>query len=300
MFNELWEGSNLYLTDPLTKTNSIMLWYSLGIFMSKTRLIKKQTIALTLILTSIPSIAYSVGTAGPTGPMGPAGIAGLKGNTGATGPAGVAGSKGNTGATGAKGDAGSTGAPGATLNAWATDVQANLSVGPTVTANCYSNPYLSKSIPCASAQSKCPNGTPVKTGISCIVLPSPDINTINEMKGQGWISSNMNSKSLIDTTTNSVNCSAPGTYSRGPGFTPWCFYKLSTSTFGIPNPWDTSHFPSFAVTSTTNGMTSYVSKADYNNKFSWQCFPIETQAQAQCVVVPPKVTSILKHFGIVK
>ena len=260
--------------------------------MSKTRLLKKQTIALTLILTSISSIAYSVtGTQGPVGPMGPAGIAGLKGNTGATGL---------TGPAGVKGDAGSIGAPGATLNAWATDVQANLSVGPTVTANCYSNPYLSNSIPCAPAKSKCPRGTPVKTGISCTILPSRDINTINEIKGRGWIGSNMKPNPSVDTKTNSVSCSAPGTYSRGPGFTPWCFYKLSTSTFGIPNPWDNQQPGQFAVTSTTDGMTTYVSKADYNNKFSWQCFPIEIQAQAQCVVVPPKVTSILKQFGIVK
>ena len=209
---------------------------------------------------------------------------------------------GAAGETGAKGDAGSIGAPGATLNAWATDVQANLSVGPTVTTNCYSNPYLSSAIPCAPAQSKCPSGTPVKTSISCTILPSPDIDIINEIKGQGWIGSNMNSysSSSIDTTTNSVSCSAPGTYSRGRGFTPWCFYKLSTSTFGIPNPWDNQQPGQFAVTSTTDGMTTYVSEADYNNKFSWECFPIETQAQAQCVVVPPKVTSILKHFGIVK
>ena len=281
-----------------------------------------------LILSSVSSAAYATGTAGPIGPAGPAGAIGAKGATGSQGIAGPTGASGAKGATGSQGIAGPTGASGAkgatgnngtngtngttgatgtigatgatgtigttgtTLNALASDVQANLSLGPTNVVSCYSNPYISGDIPCAPAISACPSGsTPLKTSISCTNLPSLEITTINAIIGNNYIFSNMNGQASINPTTNSLSCSAPGTY-NAPGFTPWCFYKISGSTFGIADPWNRSY-----VTNATDGTTVDVSETDYNNPLHWQCFPIEVQAQAQCIVLPTKVKSILNFFG---
>ena len=249
------------------------------------------------MLLIVANTAVAAGTAGSQGPTGPKGATGPKGDKGPQGASsqglqGIQGPQGPAGPKGVTGPAGSIGTTGTTLNALATDVRANLSLGSTVVDNCSSNPYISGDIPCLPVVSVCPRGTPIKTKISCTVLTSIDAATINAIIGNNYLYSDGMAQSSINPTTNSLSCSAPGTYNSGPGFTPWCFYKITGSTFGIADPWNRGY-----VRNATDGTSVSVSETDYNNPFHWQCYPIEVQAQAQCVVIPTNVKSVLKFFG---
>jgi hypothetical protein len=267
--------------------------------MNRLKLLKRLMIMSVLVLSSASTIAYAVAT-GPAGPAGPRGATGPAGAKGATGPAGA---KGATGATGATGAAGSLGASGAVLNALTNDVQDNLDVGPTVTQECNSNPWISSSTPCPVIQSACPRGSPVKSNVTCTSLPSNDevliksiMLSINPYWGSWYTDSSIPESTLVDTTQ---KCSAPGDSAGNKGYTPWCFYKLGGSSYGLPNTWDDSQSPLISVGNpwdTTNN--SYVTVGEVSDPNNWQCFPITIQLEAHCVVIPTQMKSVLGHFGI--
>ena len=256
----------------------------------KIQLLKKLMIMSVLILSSASTVAYAV-AAGPAGP------AGAKGTTGAVGPAGAKGT------TGAVGPAGSLGASGAVLNAFADDVQDALDVGPTVTQECNSNPWISGSTPCPAIQSTCPKGVPVKSNVTCTSLPYKNEDwiksimlSINPYWGSWYTDSSIPESTLVDTTQ---KCSAPGDSAGNRGYTPWCFYKLGGSSYGLPNTWDDSQSPLISVgnpwDSTNN---SYVTVGEVSDPNNWQCFPITIQVEAHCVVIPTQMKSVLGRFGI--
>ncbi|MEI7869604.1 MAG: collagen-like protein [Candidatus Methylumidiphilus sp.] len=242
------------------------------------------------------------GDTGATGSAGPQGIQGIKGDTGALGPIGPQGLKGDTGAPGLKGNTGDPSLPGLTLNSLVADVQSNLAEGPSTTGTCSNNPNIPSATPCPPIQSQCPFGTPVKTAISCTVLPSSDIVTLKSISKQIYgteitVTQPPKPNASIDTITGTLGCLAPvSSYSTQYGFTPWCFYKLGNGQYGVG-----SNASQSGMVSIYNG-TSYiqVTQANFTNANNWQCFPITVQAQAQCVSIPAGVKSVLQHFGIQK
>jgi hypothetical protein len=236
------------------------------------------------------------GVAGVAGPIGPQGVAGP------IGPQGVAGVVGG----------GST-VPGATIDGLTSDVQDNLALGEMVTQTCDSNPYLSSSIPCPTLQSHCPSGQVIPTSISCIILASPDLNLIKSIVNNispyySVLLTDIKPIKSSDTVNNIQNCKAPKpfnplAFSLFPeeGYTPWCFYKLGGSNYGLPIQSDTSQFPLIAIgTNDTmvNGGSTYVTTAEFNAPNNWQCFPLEIQAEAHCAAIPVKLKSVFQHFGI--
>ena len=235
----------------------------------------------------------------------------LLGGVGATGLQGPIGPQGVAGAVG-----GGSSVPGATLEALGSDVQDNLALGPIDIQTCNSNPYIAGSIPCPESQSQCPSGTPIITKLSCISTTT-DFDLIKTIfiNINGYdLSSQFNlskPRPYKDTVNNIQKCTAPGyndngfTFGGGPsgsqGFTPWCFYKVDGSSYGRPYPFDNSQSPDIAIISSFNAgspVISYVTTAQYNDPNNWQCFPIEIQAEAHCVVIPVKLKSVFQHFGI--
>ena len=191
--------------------------------------------------------------------------------------------------------------PGATLDAFANDIQDNLDVGPAVIQECNSNPWISGSTPCPVIQSTCPKGVPVKSNVSCTVLPSNNDDLIKSIMLSispyfSYIDSSKPESLLVDTTQ---KCSAPGYSAGNKGYTPWCFYKLGGSSYGVVNTWDNASSPLISVGNPwDSGNNSYVTVEDVSNPNNWQCFPITIQVEAHCVVIPTKLKSVLGHFGI--
>ena len=152
-------------------------------------------------------------------------------------------------------------------------------------------------------QSTCPKGVPIKSNVTCTALPSINADwinsimvSINPLWGSWYTDSLIPESSIVETTQ---KCSAPGYSAGNKGYTPWCFYKLGGSSYGVLNTWDDSQSPLISVgTPWDNGNNSYVTAAEVSDPNNWKCFPITIQVEAHCVVIPTQMKSVLGHFGI--
>ena len=89
----------------------------------------------------------------------------------------------------------------------------------------------------------------------------------------------------------------PGTLP--PGGTPWCFYKIGAGdNYGFPSPDWKRGDKNVTIFGKQYSIMQQVSMTEFIKPRNWECYEVNIQVQAHCVVIPTKVKSILGHFGV--
>lgn len=205
---------------------------------------------------------------------------------------------------------------GATLDALASDIMKDISLGPLKTQRCFKNPYIARATgtsTCPVLQSVCANGIAKTTPTSCIIIPSANTDDPALIKSiLGNIFGPIAAKDIFqnirpkgNTSTNIEGCSAPSDAegmmpgSLPPGGTPWCFYKIGTgSDYGLPFPFWKPRDKNVTMYGKQYSIQQQVTMSEFIKPRNWECYEVNIQVQAHCVVIPTKVKSILGHFGI--
>lgn len=202
---------------------------------------------------------------------------------------------------------------GKTLDALASDILQDISLGPSKTQKCSINPYIARAMgtsTCPVIQSACAKGIPKKTTTSCAIIPSTNPNDSASIKSIlvgifGPMAENMLSqiKPTSTVSTNIQNCSSQSNVGGimipellAPGGTPYCFYKVDASDYGLPMFWNPGDQNVNLFKS--GGPFHQVPMSEFIKPGNWECYEINIKVQAHCVVIPTKVKSILGHFGV--